>query len=357
MATDRWQDPTTDTSPTILPLSTKNLRELERMTSTPSTPTAPKSSTVTSKSASAREIRRTLATYRIYADNEDVFQPTSAIRIFSEGIVHGERDSPGLSNAEQNRISIISRRMQDEVEANVMDALVPLLFPLPEVAFGRENLAKNRDVEFLRNCVPTPSASANSILALALDTAGCPKNPKPDLCFGYSKSAFDKESQKAFNDMFPSLSGLSRGIYHPFMIVEWKSSATGGTQYDAQNQAMRSGAALVNARLDLLLRIDELPPLSTDTCVFSCTVDTYTANIHVHWCEVDEATGTRSFYMNAVSDVMLKRPDEVWRLRREIENIMDWGLEARLERTREAVALAADLLAMGNKEAKKRKRI
>jgi len=141
------------------------------------------------------------------------------------------------------------------------------------------------------------------------------------------------------------------------MIVEWKSSAIGGTQYDAQNQAMRSGAALVNARLNLLLRIGELPPPPTETCVFSCTVDTYTANIHVHWCEVDQTIGTRSFYMNAVSDVMLKRPDEVWRLRREIENIMDWGLEVRLESTREAVSLAAGLLAMGNKEVKKRKRL
>ncbi|KAH0562002.1 hypothetical protein GP486_003296 [Trichoglossum hirsutum] len=346
-----------ETRPTILPLSTENLREFERMTSTPPTPTASKPSTVTSKSISAREVRRRLSTYRIYADKEDVFQPTSAIRIFSEGIVHGERNSPGLSNAEQTNISTISCRMQDEAEANVMDAIVPLLFPLPEIVFGRTNLAKNRDVEFLPNRVPTPSTTANSILTLALDAAGCLKNPKPDLCFGYPKSAFDDDSQRDFNDMFLNLTGLSRGIYHPFMIVEWKSSATGGTQYDAQNQAMRSGAALVSARLDLFLRINEIPPPPTETCVFSCTVDTYTANIHIHWCEVDEASGARSFHMNTVSDVMLKRPDEVRRLRREIENIMDWGLDVRLVKTKQVVALAGDLLTVRNEGAKKRKRV
>jgi len=177
VATDCWQDPTTSTAPTILPLSTKNLREFERMTSTPSMPIAPKSSTVTSKSASAWEIRRALATYRIFANNEDIFQPTSAIRIFSEEIVHGERNPPGLSNAERNEISTISYRMQDEIEANVMDALVPLLFPLPEVAFGRKNLAKNRDVEFLRNCVLPPRRARIQSWHWPLTLQGVPKTP------------------------------------------------------------------------------------------------------------------------------------------------------------------------------------
>ncbi|KAI9854871.1 MAG: hypothetical protein M1813_000647 [Trichoglossum hirsutum] len=287
-----------------------------------------------SELASARDVRRAIQAHLIYLDDEVVFWQDNPTRIFAESVVFGPTESLGLSQDDQQQAVAIVKRMRDHDEANVMDALVPYLFPLPEVAFGRANLAKNRDVEFRPGSVPNPEdENTPPALRLSVEMVGALGTPKPSLAFGYPDSSFDQR-QASINDIYPDLAGLSRGLQHPFFFVQWKSSSTGGTAYDAQNQAMRTGAALVNARVDLCELASPLAtPSSSDACVFSATIDSYTATTYIHWCATDES-GNRNFHMNSLSDFILGRQVDIWRLQREIDNIMEWGLGRRLARTR-----------------------
>ncbi|KAH0557114.1 hypothetical protein GP486_005096 [Trichoglossum hirsutum] len=329
--------PTPTPSPSPSPnLSRKRLRSLDRTDASPVARPLHKTKAMSlvdaaPELADARDIRRALRSHHFYIDEEHSFERDNQVRKFAESIKNTLCSSPGLSEDEQRDVVTIVRRMQDHVEANVIDALVPFLFPLPEAALGKPGLAKNRDVELRQECVPDPETEIGSpSLRQHLETVG---SPKPSLVFGYTDSSFSRR-QASVNESFPDIAGLSRGMQHPFFFVEWKSGSNGGTLYDAQNQAMRTGAALVNARADLFeLAYPTETASPRDACIFSCTIDTFTAATYVHWCTSD-TSGNRYFYMNTLSVYVLVRKADVWQFEREVESITDWGLGRRLQETK-----------------------
>jgi hypothetical protein len=305
--------------------------------SIPSTPTKSRSGSSTSQSSkSAITVRNQLATNHIYIDQNSLDSGPTDIRKLAERIKDIERPSPCLSEADKIRITTRAAITKDRHEANAIDALLNLVFPEPgwidEDAFP--HLDRNRDREFLKDCVPIPNASQNAILQAALDAVGAPKTPKPDIAFGYRTSAFSN-AQTHVNTVHDRISHISPGILHPFVIFEWKSNATGGTQFDAQNQAARSASALVHSQRTL--HASSHSGYSGDpaeTACFSCTIDSATVYLWIHWCEDKGEPLTAHYYMELLFQLFLSDREAVWKLRRMINNIFEWGMGERLKRVK-----------------------
>ena len=95
----------------------------------------------------------------------------------------------------------------------------------------------------------------------------------------------------------------------------------------AENQAIRSGAALVESRRQLkaLARKPgekEAVDVNVDYIAFSCSWVPQLANIHVHWYELTEE-GHPIWHMNLLEGCRFSRDADMKRFRHNIHNILD----------------------------------
>ena len=135
-----------------------------------------------------------------------------------------------------------------------------------------------------------------------------------------------------------ALLDIAPGIQDPFFIVDGKAEA--GSLADAQNQACRGGATLINAArlLQDMMKAPDVKGADARTLVFSATMSPGLVQIWVHWAEV-LTSGVR-FHMNHVASRSLDEPDQVVQCRIIIHNILEWGVNTR----RPALSLFHDQL-------------
>lgn len=139
---------------------------------------------------------------------------------------------------------------------------------------------------FVGGCVPISDLSTNTLLGSLLAKSSGIKNPRPDIVYGVSLGALTPEQQITANALMES-SQLSPGILYPFMIFEWKSAK--GLFSEAQDQARRGGATLVNAltKLASLARSPSAEEAGSkpDATImaFSCVITPNFAHIYVHF--------------------------------------------------------------------------
>ncbi len=221
-----------------------------------------------------------------------------------------------------------------------------------------DNLDGNWDEEFRKGSVPALTARDDLILPERVS------NPKPDITYGIKPAGFTP-AQHAVNIRYNGFTEVSPALFHSFFVVEWKNA--GGSVEDAENQACRGGAAIVNGLDQLKAVLAELekkkidaeqgpgtsssisnPPhkraptpeveqndgLPLDTAsqsdttlpsmAFSLALQASVATIHVHWSE--QKKGVTIFHMHLVRTYAI-RDDEAWEhLRHDIDNILDWGV-------------------------------
>ena len=161
--------------------------------------------------------------------------------------------------------------------------------------------------------------------------------PKPDQVYGMHLDAFDK-SEKEVNKRYFWLAGISPRIWHPFLIFEWKGS--GGVFGQALNQACHAGAAIVKANRELrslagTLANDAKGP-DTSSYVFSCTICPDLAKIWVHWCL--DGGDSPQYHMSKVSNHPLDESKDIKSLRRNLDNILDWGVWTRAQEVKALLA-------------------
>lgn len=209
--------------------------------------------------------------------------------------------------------------------------------------WDKDHLRHRRDQEFERGCLPIPDTEDDELLARLLEKVKGMTNPKPDLAYGLEREAFSREEQYTI-DTKPGIAELSKGIYLPFFIAEFKSYQ--GTMTDAENQACRGGAALINT----LRQLKDMAPLitsknqacdmkgfadkeqehDTGSFLFSLTVTPENAQLFVHCAEKRTATKT-AYHMHKVQKYDLEDENKVKMLRVAINNILDWGVGDRKE--------------------------
>ena len=96
----------------------------------------------------------------------------------------------------------------------------------------------------------------------------------------------------------------------------------------AENQAIRSGAALVESRRQLKAlarKPGETEAVGVDVeCIaFSCSWVPQLANIHVHWYELIEE-GHSIWHMNWLEGYRFFKDIDMKHFRHDIHNILDW---------------------------------
>ena len=112
-------------------------------------------------------------------------------------------------------------------------------------------------------------------------------NPKPDLIYALDPQRFPLPQHIRVSIETRNLLEIVRHCHFPFSIVEGNAHA--GNWLEAQNQARRGGATLVNAGRKLRERLDilssQLGP-DEETFVFSATISPDNVLFWVHWADV-----------------------------------------------------------------------
>lgn len=276
-----------------------------------------------------------------------------------------------------------------------------------ETAWTNDYLKCNWSADFAPNSIP-PLTVPDDDPALKDLANDIPRlgNPKPDLAYGLEEEAFTKMEQM-LNAQYGAR--LSPNLYHPFFIVEAKSCS--GPIEEAENQCARAGCAMVsltrqfNALAEKAGSDDnheqqqqtnesaeqdirdkgqnhqrpsassigpsssnnpnhsttnsQAPSFADETSFsFSLAIVPTKAHLFVNWAEVtpNAKAPTQPPYilwqMNTIESYDLEKQAAWPELRRDLDNVLDWGTLTRKRQLQETCAR----MTQGGNKAKRQKR-
>ena len=154
--------------------------------------------------------------------------------------------------------------------------------------------------------------------------------PAPDIAFGLKKKLFD-EDEMLVNNRYHMYVQTSKGICHPWFLVETK---TKGTIEEVEIQCCRGGAAFVRCTRQLVKdsnpeAFDAQPGPDLYSMAFSLALVPTLAQIYYHWANIG-SDGQVRYHMHLLDSFALRKEDSCVGLQRAVNNILDWGLDARL---------------------------
>ncbi|OBT61871.1 hypothetical protein VE03_08737 [Pseudogymnoascus sp. 23342-1-I1] len=189
---------------------------------------------------------------------------------------------------------------------------------------------------------------SNSVpIALAPGTINIPPRlpkPKPDRAFGYSRSAFTGKQRGTIGLLVDDESGKSYAmpdnkLRFPFLSIEFKSQANGGTHYTATNQVAGAGSIALYGHLELMKRSSRVQKLDiNEPQFFSATMDHELVRINVHWLRIDPSEGDAyNFHVVTVERYWLNEEEGVRAAMQAIQNILNHSLGSRLKGIRKSL--------------------
>lgn len=232
-------------------------------------------------------------------------------------IVHRERDWPRLNDDEfeafKESLKTCWTRNDSEVISRVAPTVIPAWTQLPD------RRLENEMNELWSRAKPVTSSPGLKPLAKL----------KPDLAFGYSsKEAFNAEQRRAIRRLQKHAKPGRRALF-PFLVVEFKARADGGTHYTALHQAANAGAIAMNGCLELARQApDEVVFDATAPGFFSLSIDDHQARVYGHWHSRDE--GQDVFNAAEISLHMLGDRQGLEQARDAVRNILDYAVNERL---------------------------
>ncbi len=251
-------------------------------------------------------------------------QMPEELRTFASTQILKQRDSPQLGDEAVSRVIDIVEELADSIEGPTAELIRTDMFP-----FKRPGIAEGGNSRWSTVALPNDPEYQYDISA-----------PKPDIYLGYptnQRSSWSRaQSNVVTHPMARPYALPARGNTFPFLMVEMKSEAAGGTIYVAENQAAGSGSHSVNALLWLLQEAGTHTSSSlTDTIAFTVTMSHREAIFYLHWySEAD-----RRFYMSYLKSYSSVEPRDIRACNNTVKNIIDHGLGAR--RTAIGTALEA----------------
>lgn len=257
------------------------------------------------------EYRTTLCNNFITLDASGRQMPEE-LRTFVSTQILKQRESPQLGDEKVSEVIDTAQELADATEN--ADLINTGMFP-----FHRPGIAKGGNSPWSTVALPNNPEYMYDLSA-----------PKPDICFGYPtnlRSGWSyAQSNVIAHPMAHPYARPARGNTFPFLMVEMKSEAAGGTIYVAENQAAGSGSHSVNALLWLLREAGTYDSSSlTDTIAFSITMSHREAIFYLHWySEVD-----RRYYMSFLESYSSVKAEDIRACNNTVKNIIDYGLGAR----------------------------
>ena len=162
--------------------------------------------------------------------------------------------------------------------------------------------------------------------------------PRPNHLYGIRAAQFRTRCEIP-SDEVEAIISISEDprVLHAFFAVEESSSDSPFAE--AVNQAIRDGAAMVNAKLSLKQHLGNLEarvkgevedyehPLGADpdALAFTCCWGPNMADIYVHWYEKMEGDED-IFHIHRLGRYVVDRGDELVMFRRDVHNILDYGM-------------------------------
>ncbi|KAL8720048.1 MAG: hypothetical protein Q9181_007972, partial [Wetmoreana brouardii] len=321
----------------LLPLTEANLALLESPTP---------AHTMTNKatvSARAHEgipafRRRILKQHGHFINEPGVIEAHPKVTEAVNNVLEVERHSPSMSPGSATKLKqhimvvetmgerrifseVWSRIFRDSREIQKGEIWVP-------TEWIEDGLAANPEMPFLEEAVSTLNLESEEDKMYA-DYIPELKLPKPDITFGLSEGVFTKQELVQIAPAGP-YAGIQNALFCGFCVVEFKGPNDGIQA--AEDQASRSGATLVEAARVMQHLAGKRDPTQvgadTDNIIFSlCMIPTY-AILFAHWALVmpDGSIEYHQTYQRSYDLLSADRPPA---LRRDLNNIMDWGLLAR----------------------------
>lgn len=315
--------------------------------SSTATPSSSKTKT-TAVSVTDVKYRGSLSYRSIYIGCRD--PPIELMRRATEIISH-PRALLELDDATVQELRDTLRRMENEAETTISNHITDAVGKIPD-----QRLASVVG-RLWSDSVPVP-------LRQDFFTAQVPlPRPKPDLAFGYSIAAFNDRQLNAINLLVDGQSMRSyampdKQLRFPFLTIEFKSQATGGSHYIATNQVAGAGAIALNGYMELIERGAGTAPFDFhEPLFFSLAIDHAYAQIYVHWVQRDAAAaaagGQRppySFHVERLAEHLLRGADGARAVVRAVRNILDYAYGPRLPRLCAALDAYVEVLLAARQE-------
>ena len=188
--------------------------------------------------------------------------------------------------------------------------------------YEEDDLQVIEDCNFTKRLLPLPDSVTN-------DKDMGLTEPKPDFTYGITEPKRIPDAEVHVPKQLLAYLGVAPHMRYPFYVEEYKSAEEGIVT--AEHQAMRDGAVLVRARMELnrvLKPAGWVPPVGADmdSFVFSCAWTPDIAKIFVNWYE-RFPNGKEVFHMTKVgSSYRMDHRDDIKQMRHDVHNIFDWGL-------------------------------
>ena len=251
-------------------------------------------------------------------------QMPEELRTFARTQILKQRESPQLDDETVSKVIDTVEELADSTEGPTAKLIRTDMFP-----FECPGIAEGGNSPWSTVALPNNPEYQYDVSA-----------PKPDTHLGYptnQRSGWSyAQSNVITHPVARPYAQPARGNTFPFLMVEMKSEAAGGTIYVAENQAAGSGSHSVNALLWLLREAGTYDSSSlTDTIAFTITMSHREAIFYLHWySEAD-----RRHYMSFLDSYSSVTPKDIRACNNTVKNIIGYGLGAR--RTATGTALEA----------------
>lgn len=285
-------------------------------------------SAATAASVRDSDYHESLALRNIYI--ERVEPPSELMRRAREIMAH-RGAGPQADDATAQVLVRIARTLRCENEDTIIGSLSPII----HVPDERLAMSSNR---LWSDSVPIALVPGMLNIPLRLP------NPKPDRAFGYSPLVFTNNQRGTINLLVDDEFGKSYAmpdkiLRFPFLSIEFKSQANGGTHSIATNQAAGAGAIALYGHLELMRRSSRAQNLDmNEPQFFSATIDHELVRINAHWLRGGPSEGRPyDFHAETVERYFLTEKEGVRAAMRAIQNILDYSLGERLKNICEAL--------------------
>ena len=326
----------------------------------------------TQKSTNPQGIRLVMKANGIPIEDQVAIKKFPNLRDYAKDIVDRARDSP-MSLEQQQRVQDVRNRNAIRNESTWINKFWPALInternvqrrdedgsPLDyglweAVAWEKSFLDSNWDCDLRTDSVPKLETNDPNV-QLLLDSLPRITNPRPDIAFGLAPEAFSEE-EDVINDRYQMYAQVSQGIYHPWLLVETKT--TSGTIEDVENQCCRGGAAFVAAARTMIHDADPDAARSSrgadfQSIAFSVALVPTLANIFCHWAEVKSPEEV-VYHMHIIKSYAIRDMDSATALHHSVDNILDWGVGDRKRNMQEVLRKIAERNAGTGKRKRKK---
>ena len=250
----------------------------------------------------------------IILDHTGRQKPTS-IEEFVLGL-EKKRDSPPLTQKEINVVLDVAERIADGNEAPGCEILTTPMVPL---SYRENEMSWGGNSPWHRKPLPNDPVYPHQL-----------STPKPDRHYGYPiKNSWDAQQATVLDAAYlrPFARPTPRN-YFPFLAIEAKAEASGGTLWVAQNQAAGSGSHMVNSIKQLLdeaqlTKDATVHHTGTEALSFTITLNQREAYIWINFIM------DKKIVMSPVNSYQYWKPSDVQACHIAIKNLLDYCLDKR----------------------------